>query len=274
MSTTMRAAAVAAALLFLISPCAAAAQEPVYDHIVIVIEENQDAAAVIGSPYFSLLAARGASLSHMYGVTHPSQPNYIALFSGSLNGVTDDNRHDLTAPNLSTLLAQEGLTFACYSEGLPSPGFRGWTSGRYVRRHNPAASFTNVPGAGNLPFSAFPSDFSKLPTVAFVVPDLGNDMHDGTVAAGDAWLRANLDGYVQWAVSHNSLFIVTFDECAPGRPVDTTPIATLIAGTGVAAGTFDGPANLYSLLHVVLASHGLGPLGEDARAPAIDGIWE
>ncbi len=128
----------------------------------------------------------------MHGIAHPSQPNDIALFSGSLNGVTDDNQHDLTAPNLATRLAGKGLTFASYSEGLPSPGFRGWASGRYVRRHNAAPSFTNVPDSDILPFSRFPSDDAKLPMVAMVIPNLDNDMHDGTVAAGDAWLRENL----------------------------------------------------------------------------------
>jgi hypothetical protein len=210
----------------------------------------------------------------MYGITHPSQPNYIALFSGSLNRVTDNNQHDLTAPNLATLLAGKGLTFSSYSEGLPSPGFRGWTSGRYVRRHNPAPSFTNVPDFDNLPFSSFPSDYTKLPTVAFVVPNLDDDMHDGTIAAGDSWLRAHLDGYVQWARTHNSLFVVTFDECAPSSPVATTPIATLFVGSGVPAGSFDIPANLYSLLQLVVRMYGLGALGEDARAPSLTGIWE
>ena len=41
-------------------------------------------------------------------------------------------------------------------------------------------------------------------------------MHNGepaqSIPAGDAWLRENLDGYYQWAKTHNSLLIVTFDE--------------------------------------------------------------
>jgi acid phosphatase len=51
-----------------------------------------------------------------------------------------------------------------------------------------------------------------LPTVAFVVPNLQHDMHDGSIAEGDRWLKANLDGYVQWVASHNSLLVFTFDE--------------------------------------------------------------
>ena len=61
---------------------------PRYDHVVIVIEENHSAAQVMGRPYLSSLAARGTSFTAMYGITHPSQPNYLALFSGSTQGVT------------------------------------------------------------------------------------------------------------------------------------------------------------------------------------------
>jgi hypothetical protein len=55
------------------------------DHVVVVILENEHRSSVIGSPnapYLNKLAARGANLTHSYGVTHPSQPNYLALFSG------------------------------------------------------------------------------------------------------------------------------------------------------------------------------------------------
>ncbi len=93
---------------------------PRYDHVVIVIEENHSAEQVIGSPYLSSLAARGTAFSEMYGVTHPSQPNYLALFSGSTQGVVDDNQYTFSGPNLADSLATAGLSFATYSEGLPS----------------------------------------------------------------------------------------------------------------------------------------------------------
>jgi phosphatidylinositol-3-phosphatase len=246
---------------------------PRYDHVVFVIEENHSAAQVMGSPYLSSLAARGTSFSRMYGLAHPSQPNYIALFSGSPQGVTDDSLHDLSAPNLATSLAAAGLTFATYSEGLPAAGDRVFTSGRYVRKHNACASFTNVPGTVNLPFTSWPADYTLLPTVSWVIPDLDNDMHDGSVSAGDAWLKTNLDGYAQWAVTHNSLLVVTFDECAGSDPVATTPIATIFVGAGVSHGTAREPLTLYSLLRCVDDIYGLPTLGAEASAPAIQGIW-
>jgi hypothetical protein len=247
---------------------------PAYDHVVIVIEENHSAAQVMGSPYLSSLAARGASFSAMYGITHPSQPNYLALFSGSTQGVVDDGPHDLSAPNLAGSLLAAGRTFAAYSEGLPSAGFSA-DAPPYVRKHNPSASFTNLPGATvNLPFTSFPSaDFSQLPTVSFVIPNLDNDMHDGSVAAGDGWLQANLDGYARWAGAHYSLLIVTFDEPAGSDPVSTTPIATILAGTSITRGFASNPATLYSLLRMVDEIYGLPYLGAEASAPQIAGIW-
>jgi phosphatidylinositol-3-phosphatase len=262
-------AALLAVAILTLASCGLGAAAPRWDHIVIVIEENKDAAAVMGSAYFTHLAGLGTTLTHMYGLVHPSQPNYIGLFSGGLQGVLDNTQHDLSVPNLASSLASLGFTFASYAEGLPSVGSRVGESGRYVRRHNPAASFTNVPDGVLLPFSSFPTNLSLLPTVSFVIPNLDNDMHDGSVSAGDAWLAANMDGYVQWALGHNSLFIVTFDENDTTHPIDAAPIATIIVGDGVGVGTFDGVTNLYSILKLVLASCGLPSLGADADAAVI-----
>jgi hypothetical protein len=229
----------------------------------------------MGSSFLSSLAARGASFSEMYGITHPSQPNYFALFSGSTQGVTDDSQYSLSAPNLASSLLTAGLSFATYSEGLPSAGDTVFTSGRYVRKHNPCASFTNLPGATvNLPFTSYPADYTQLPTVSFVIPNLDNDMHDGTVAAGDSWLLANLDGYARWARGHNSLLIVTFDECAGSDPVATTPIATIFVGASVRNVVFPQRLTLYSLLQLVEEIYGLPSLGQEASAPRIAGVWD
>src|SRR5262249_878612 len=155
--------------------------------------------------------------------------NYLDLFSGSNQGVvnTDVRPTNLpfTTPNLGAQLRSAGLSFVGYSESLPSAGFDGdgFTTvagqAQYVRKHNPWANWVNapadpnqLPAAINQPFTAFPGDFTQLPTVSIVVPNEQNDMHDGTIQQADAWLKANLDAYVQWAKNNNSLFIMTFDE--------------------------------------------------------------
>ena len=216
---------------------------PVYDHIVIVVEENKDFEEIFGgkfdAPYINELAKEGASIGHMFGEEHPSQGNYFWLFSGSnqnvgfsdvVPSVANHPGYPFKASNLGEQLIKKGRSFKGYAESLPDigspvdfdpPNCTG-DSCIYGRKHVPWISFANVPNgttidtSSNLPFADFPSDYSKLPTVAFVVPNLNHDMHNHQAAesipAGDAWLRQHLDRYYQWAKTHNSLLIVTFDE--------------------------------------------------------------
>lgn len=108
-----------------VSPVAAGAV-PTYDHIVIVMEENESYQNVIGNstaPYINSIAnSIGVNLTNAYAEAHPSQPNYVALFSGSTQGVTDDSSSywPFTGPNMYSQLAAAGKTFSGYSEGLIS----------------------------------------------------------------------------------------------------------------------------------------------------------
>ncbi len=247
------------------------------DHVVVVIEENRAYSAIIGSPsapYLNDLARQGALFSNSHAITHPSQPNYLALFSGSTQGVTDDSfPHSFSAPNLASELLAAGLTFAGYSESLPAPGFTGASSGDlYAGKHNPWVNFTNVPASANLPFAGyFPSDYSLLPTVSIVVPNLAHDMHDGSVRAGDDWLRTNLGGYVEWARSHNSLLIVTWDE---DDSSENNRIPTLVLGPMVTPGVYPTSINHYSVLRTIEDRYDLAHAGASASAAGIDTIWQ
>lgn len=211
---------------------------PVYDHVVIVVEENKDYEEIIGNPTApytnKVLRAEGANLTQMYAEEHFSQGNYFWLFSGDNQGVGFTDRipseknnpnYPFTTSNLGQGLIKRGLSFKGYAESLPEIGFTGKEAGLYARKHVPWISFVNVPDghdketSSNLPFRDFPaapSHYADLPTVAFVIPNLENDMHNGpvwqSVPTGDRWLKRNLDRYYQWAKKHNSLLILTFDE--------------------------------------------------------------
>jgi len=126
----------------------------------------------------------------------------------------------------------------------------------------------------NLPFTQLPSDYALLPTVSFVIPNLDNDMHDGSVAQGDAWLQTNLAAYAQWALAHNSLLVVTFDECDTTAPVATTPILTVFYGAGVTQTVSWIAVNHYSLLRLLDDIYGLPFLGEEVQAQRIQGLWD
>jgi len=256
---------------------------PVYDHVVIVVEENKDYEQIVGNPaapYINALRASGASFTKMYGEEHPSQGNYFWLFSGSNQGVGFLDRVPrgrIAAPNLGEELLRAGRTFKGYCEDLPAVGSTVHQAGLYARKHVPWASFSNVPAATNLRWRDFPAAYSDLPTVSFVIPNLTHDMHDGripeNIAAGDAWLRQNLDGYSQWAKQHNSLLILTFDEDDHGPFGLTDPasldvwrrnrIATLFVGDHIKSGEYrEGKGITHvNLLRTLEAMYGLDKAG-------------
>ena len=245
------------------------------NHIVIVIEENHSYEQLIGNkkaPYMNSLFKSGALMTNSHGVKHPSQPNYLAIFSGDSHGITSDGcPHTFSTENLATQLVQAGKSFAGYSEDLPTTGFTGCSSGKYERKHNRWVNFTNVSPKVNLPFSAFPKDFTKLPTVSFVIPNLNHDIHDGTIMAADKWLKSNLQPYIEWAKTHNSLLILTWDE-DDFRPANHIP--TDFVGPMVKQGKYGEYINHYNVLRTIQALYDIGPLGNNKNAPAITNIWK
>lgn len=330
------------AALFIGASCVFAAPLPQPDHIVIVIFENKSYARIIGNPEapnINALAAKGANFlnapndpsgltSGSHGLRHPSQPNYLELFSGDNQGVVQDGRPGTPAeplspslpfgtPNLGASLRRAGFSFVTYSESLPYVGFNGdhYTNDpsktQYERKHNPAVNWqandapmhNHLPPSLNQPFSAFPATaagYALLPTVSIVVPNQQNDMHDGAIAQGDAWLKRNiLDGYYQWARTHNSMLILTFDEDNfddPSRPQPsntTNQVATIFAGPMVKPGVYfetninppdvrppDGfitptgtAMNHYNVLRTIENMYGRTPIGGSANVPPIRNVF-
>ncbi|SDZ25936.1 acid phosphatase [Amycolatopsis xylanica] len=275
-AAAVAATAVAAAVTAVSHQSATAASGvPAFDHIVLVMFENKDFKEINNSskaPYFNKLASQGAKFTKAFGTTHPSQPNYISLFAGSTLGVSSNSCKDLgNKENLATQLASVKKSFVGYAESMPSDGYTGCESGElYARKHNSWVSFSNVPKSSNKRFSAFPSDFSKLPTVSFVTPDLCSDMHDCGIDTGDKWLKKHLDAYAQWAKTHNSLLIVTFDE---DNGSSVNQIFTAFVGAHVKPGSYSTSINHYSVLRTIEAAYGLPGLNEAAKKSPISGVW-
>jgi len=253
----------------------AATSVPRFDHIVLVMFENKASSQITASsaPYFQSLAAQGASFSQSYAITHPSQPNYIALFSGSTQGVTSDScPKTFGVDNLGHQLIAAGLTFRGYSESMPSAGYTGCSSGTYMRKHNSWVDFGNVPAASNLTYASFPasSNYASLPTVSFVTPNMCNDMHDCSIGTGNTWLRNNMDAYAQWAKTHNSLLIVTFDE---DNSLSLNHIYTSFVGAGVKVGSYSEKITHYTVLRTIEAAYGLSALDGAASVSPITDVW-
>ncbi len=252
-------------------------------HTVIVILENRSYTQIVGNPqapYINTLLAdiHTARLTQSFALIHPSQPNYLMLYAGDPQGVNNNflpSSLPLTTPNLGASLLQSGKTFTGYSEDLPYAGYTGELSGGYARKHNPwvnwQASLTNgIPTSSNSPFSDFPSDYNLLPSVCIIVPNQNNDMHDGSIAAGDMWIQNHLDAYVQWCKVHNSLFILTFDE---DDGSSNNHILTLLTGANINGGSFNQPVTHYNVLRTVETLYQLPYAGASNDSSAIQGIW-
>lgn len=257
-----------------------AATVPVLDHVVVAVFENHGYPQIIGSssaPYINSLAKGGANLTKFYAESHPSEPNYFAMFSGSTQGITNDACPPPGSPynraNLGTEIRKVGKTWGSYNEGLPSQGSKTCynSAGRYARKHNPWFSFSNLPTSLGYTFSQWPKDFTKLPTVSFVVPNLCDDMHDCSVRTGDNWLKQRLGAYATWAKTHNSVLIITFDEddVAYGNR-----IATIFYGAHVKAGGYSTKSNHYNLLRTIEDMYGTTHAGKAATATPITQIWK
>lgn len=244
-------------------------------HTVVVVMENHSYAEIIGNPaapFINQLARGGALFTRSHAVTHPSEPNYLALFSGSTQAVPDDScPHTFTTPNLAAGLIAAGMSFAGYAEDLPAVGSPVCSQGEYARKHVPWADFSNVPGSVSKPFTSWPAgDFARLPTVSFVIPNLCHDMHDCGVAVADAWLRTNISGYADWAMRHGSLLILTWDEDDEGAG---NQIATILVGQRVKPGQYAEPITHYSVLATIEAAYALPRDGQAASARPITYAW-
>jgi hypothetical protein len=227
------------------------------DHIVVVVEENHGYSQIIGNPdaaYINSLVEAGTLFTNYHALAHPSQPNYFALFSGSTQGVKRHGAYFFPdTPTLAGELQKAGYSFVGYSEPPPD------------RDHNPWVSFGESQSTQQA-FNQFPTDFSKLPTVSFVIPNHLNDMHNGSIAQGDRWLKANLGAYANWAMTHNSLLVVTFDE-DEGTTINR--VATIVVGAGVGVGQNNLLMGHYALLHTIESMYGLPALGASASAPVM-----
>ena len=179
-------------------------------HVFVIIEENHSLGGVIGdknATEFTTLATDYGVAENYYGVTHPSEPNYIALVAGSNFGLNaDDATAHFNAPNLADQLEAHGLTWASYEESMPYAGYTATATyppagALYASKHNPFAHFDDIlcPN-GNCsdtsrlqnikPFTSFATDLASNNVADFnlIVPNQCHDMHGGvyaTISPGD-----------------------------------------------------------------------------------------
>jgi hypothetical protein len=285
---------------------------PKYDHVIFVLEENCTYGEIVGSsnaPTLNYLASRPytASFTQCFAIEHPSEPNYLDLFSGTNHGITSDLSGPApSAPfndcNLGSALIQKGYTFIGYAEDQPGVGWIGGDAGTndYVTKHCPWINWIGyngnpdtIPMASDVPFNydaangytsgpIFPDSlhYANLPTVSWVIPNEVDDMHNPytisvAVANGDAWYKTHMMPLVRWAATHNSLVITIWDE---DDFTGTNNIACFFSGQYVIGGSYATPKfNHYDVLKTIEDMYGLTPLcGNAASGTAIDitGMWQ
>jgi acid phosphatase len=246
--------------------------------------ENHEYSSIVGSsaaPYINSLIAQYGLATNDTAVSHPSEPNYVAVTSGGTQGVTDDGVYNLGANNLFAQVTASGRTWHAYQQGYPGNCFAGSSSGEvvdgvglsgsYVRKHDPAISYTDI--SGNAAQCANITNLASFnPSAAnfeFITPNLINDMHDGTIADGDNFLKAFLPKITSSAAFANSVVFVTFDE-GTSNVGGGGHIATIAITPNMTAGYKTAVAySHYSLLRTIEQAWGLSYLGNAASASSM-----
>ncbi|HXE60378.1 MAG TPA: alkaline phosphatase family protein [Gemmatimonadaceae bacterium] len=241
--------------------------------VTIVIFENRDFANIVGSkdaPYLNAtLVPQAAVMTNSHATAHPSQPNYLELFSGNVQGVTGDECPETSsAPNIATQLLAAHQTFRGYAESMPNAGFTGCdgSKGLYRRKHNPWADFTNVPASLSVPLEWSPA------SLAMIVPNMCNDMHDCSTTVGDTWMKQNLPAIMKWDAAHDGLLIVTWDEAAPDAD-GTNHIATLLIGPMIKPGRYTQHIDHDDVLRTIEQIYGLPCIANACGKTGIAGVW-
>jgi hypothetical protein len=260
---------------------------PNFDHIVLIMLENRDYKSVIGPdtqmPLLDTLAQQEVLLSNYFAVSHPSLPNYIALVSGSTQGITSDCKDCfVNQPNLADLIEASGRTWKSYEESMPSPCFIG-DANPYVQKHNPFLYFDSIrlnPARCDrsiVPLTTLDSDLAnnQLPNFSLIMPNLCNSGHDCSAATADTWVTdiiARLQDSPSLGI--NSLIIVAFDEggdkstascCGMGSPAGGQVAVLLISPTAIAGFNDTSAYSHYSLLKTILTAWNLPNLGQTSQ---------
>jgi phosphatidylinositol-3-phosphatase len=197
--------------------------QPTFAHVVLVIEENHSFSEVIGNsamPYLNAQAQKYGLAAQYFANAHPSLPNYLMLTTGQMETFDDNFSGVINDDHVFRELTNAGKSWKVYAESLPQPAYLGGDVYPYVRRHNPATYFQDIQNnpaqaANIVPFSQFPADLSgkSLPQFSFVVPNVLDDAHDGSLPQADAWLQQNIDPLINNPSFQSSgLLIITFDE--------------------------------------------------------------
>ncbi|KAG0327210.1 hypothetical protein BG000_001043 [Podila horticola] len=192
-----------------------------FDKFFMIVFENMDYRKVAANPYFSSLAKKGNLLTNYHAITHPSQPNYIAMISGSTQGCKDNKDYNFESKNLIDILEPKDISWKAYQENYPGDCYLEDSLDKlYRRKHNPFISFTDITTnptrcAKIVNADELDTDLANhaLPQFSFFTPNMNNDGHDTSVSFAADWLERFIeDKLSNPAFMTNTAILVTFDE--------------------------------------------------------------
>jgi len=246
-----------------------------------IILENRSFSEVVGAPYLSSLAARGGLATNMHNLSHPSQPNYIAMTSGKPISQVPATDCPTFCPVHGASIFGQTPSWRVYAESMPS-NCLSHDAGLYRAHHTAAPYFVDLTNCqtSDVPLTQF--NPASLPLFSMVVPNVAHDMHQGSssVAAGDSWLQGWLPQVLSSAdyTSGSLAVFITWDEggtasrttknCMDNTTDPGCHIATYVLSRHTPPGVQSSALlNLYSILHTTEELLNLPVLGMAAAAP-------
>ncbi len=274
-----RLCAAAALALAALAPATVVAHSPesgahaAVKRIFVIMLENHSQSTVIGdpnAPNLTKLAAAHGQATDYYGVTHPSQPNYVAAITGQLDTsqMNDKPTNHFSWRNLADQVEASGRAWAAYMEAMPAAGYTGATApgsvALYTSKHNPFVHMDDIASdpvrlANVKPYTALAADLNgpQAPDFVWISPDQCNDMHGGVYATiaghpetpcpysngvddpNDVSLKHKADAFVKGAVetiessrawTGNSVIFVLGDEADFDGTATTTDLWADVSG--------------------------------------------
>ena len=252
---------------------------PNFSHVFIIVMENREYDDIIdnaAAPYINSLANRYGLATNYTAIRHPSLPNYMALTSGDTFFTSDCSGCVVNVKNVPDEVYESGRSWKAYFESMPA-ACTTTDSGLYVQKHNPFVHYQDIVGNTTrcrnhvVPLTSFSIDLANntLPSYVWITPNLCNDMHDCSVATGDAWLSSFMPKIIGSPAFTNSVVFLTWDEgtttIGGGGHIPLVVISPLTpAGFRSSA-----PYNHYSLLRTIEAAWHMPPLGNASTATTL-----
>lgn len=253
-------------------------------HVFIIMDENKPFTNIVGNPsapYINGLIKQYALATNYYAITHPSLPNYLALTSGSTDGITTDCNPpsagcEVNVKNIADAIQNSGRTWKEYAESMPSDCYA-FNTGEYSTDHNPFIYYSDIINNKTrcdshvVTFTDLLTDLKTTkttPNYAYITPNVCDDMHSCPISSGDSWLSQYVPVILNSPAfrTQKSLLVITFDEGSEA----TNHIPTIFVGSAVKKGYWSNAYfNDYSLLHTIEKEWDLPPLTNNDRQASL-----